>query len=129
MSLIAYFISILHLNTYRKKFYYCFIPPHLLSLSSFNSTPFFSHSFLYNSSSPSIFSFLCANLSLFIYLLISLSISPPPPPPPSLSLTNFLLRSYALTFFLYCFPFHFLSLSFVLPFSPCTYYYPSLPVL
>ena len=65
---------------------------------------------------------------------ISLSISPPPPPPPpllslSLSLTSFPLCSYALTFFLYCFPFHFLSLSFVLTFSPCTNYYLSLPVL
>ena len=85
----------------------------LLILTPFLIIPFLSHSFLYNSSSPSILFFLCANLSLSlslslsIYIYIYIYISHPLSVSLSISLSSFLLRSHALTFFLYYYTFHF----------------------
>ena len=90
----------------------------LLVLTPFLIIPFLSHSFLYSSSSPSIFFFLCANLSLSLSVSLSLSLSLCLSVSLSIylslplyvcvyvcvslsiSLSSFLLRSHALTFFI-----------------------------
>ena len=77
-----YFTSTLNLNIFKKNiffllfytstlFYSLFL---LFILTPFLIIPFLFHSFLYNSSSPSIFFFLCANLSFSLSLSIYLSL-------------------------------------------------------
>ena len=89
----------------------------LLILTPFLIIPSFLTLFCINSIIPHPFYFLlfiCESLSLSISPSLSLSVCV------SLSFSSFLLCSHALTFFLYCYLFHFLPLSFVLSFSPCT---------
>ena len=89
----------------------------LLSLSSFNSNPFFNHTLSFSIIPLRLlFSSFCVRLSIYLSIYLSLSLCLCVCVSLSLSVSSFHLRS-RINFL--CYPFHFLSLSFVLSFSPC----------